>query len=397
MCQLPSSLDTAVDNYIDDADEDCKFSWAADTSKFEDLAPCFDTPVNLKQPLLHILSADLIMNKTLYGQATVVRTDLECMPDEDVLFIKSFLSCPIVSKNDSSGLVRTRSRGVPISYMLSTFSGELVMFVMDFADADASRCEMTWAEMQRYTALTGLNFNEEKTGSIVIDIDVHPDLASLGVSGGEIHWGFLQMNANGQFVPALVYGKAHIDGIIDTLAGIQTALFSGATWDDVENILYGLYLWPNAAGGLEVKDPLVDLFLVRDGYKENCAGSPMSGQRARIYGTPDAGEKDAVSVGDPFFTFEEFTKGREERGEWWRNAYVEMLQRPAHSAVKRTQQLEASLKVLGEGIEAFKGQHWQWVLGLHHDAMLNKFGSLAMVISTCMVSVFKNPRMKWDQ
>ncbi|KAH8106596.1 hypothetical protein DFH11DRAFT_1639611 [Phellopilus nigrolimitatus] len=42
------------------------------------------------------------------------------MSEGDVLFMQAFPSCPIVFKDDPSGLVRTRKSSVPIAYMLNT-------------------------------------------------------------------------------------------------------------------------------------------------------------------------------------------------------------------------------------------------------------------------------------
>ncbi|KAH8111823.1 hypothetical protein DFH11DRAFT_1729229 [Phellopilus nigrolimitatus] len=123
------------------------------------------------------------------------------------------------------------------------------------------------------------------------------------------------------------------------------------------------------------------------------------------------GELDVVSPGDAFFSFEEFTKSREERGAWWCTAYEELLRRPVRSQVVCTPQLEASLAVLGDGIEAFRATrsggwatlspYWKWVIGLHHDEMVSKFGNLTAVepasIPGGMVSVFKGSRMRWEQ
>ncbi|KAI5115889.1 hypothetical protein M0805_004500 [Coniferiporia weirii] len=534
MCQLPLSLDSSTDNYGDDTDDEEDYDGGAD------LEPRFDTPVNLKQSLLQILSADVVVNKTLHGQCTVVRTDLEWfgpslpfatimtilkffgMPEEDMAFVQTFLSCPILFKNDPANPPRTRKRGVPISYMLSTLCGELVMFIMDFAvnqradglclyrihddfwfwDADTSRCASAWGEMQRYATLAGLKFNEEKTGSVMIGSD--NDAPLVGIPEGEIRWGFLRMDANGQFVidqvmiddhivelrrqlsattsvfswtqaynkymafvvrncgaPAIVYGVEHVDGIIDTLSRIQKALFSsGETGDDsgigtgsfvnavsqmlerrfdvrAEDIPYGWYLWPNAAGGLEVKDPFVDLFLLRNGFKYKSvedilkrAHTEDEHQYAQAKRHWDSGKPGAhpvkfgssfrvvtsnvdetVAAVGSFFDFDEFVKGSEERSTWWYKAYKELLEHPKRTSVDCTPQLKAALGVLGDGVNAFgsgsgKGwdrlsPYWQWVIGLHHDVMVKTFGSLAVVepasVPGGMVSVFKGSRMKWEQ
>ncbi|KAI5119813.1 hypothetical protein M0805_006946 [Coniferiporia weirii] len=445
------------------------------------------------------------------------------MPEEDMAFVQTFLSCPILFKDDPADPPRTRKRGVPVSYMLSTFFGELVMFVMDFAvnqradglclyriyddlwfwDADVSRCASAWAELQHYAALAGLKFNEGKTGSIVVGTD--EDAPVVGIPEGEIRWGLLLMNANGKFVidqvmidehivelrrqlsatnsvfswtqaynkymafvvrscgtPAIVHGIEHVDGIIDTLAHIQKALFSsGETGNSgigigsfvnavppmlerrlnvrAEDVPFGWYLWPNAAGGLEVKDPFVDLFLLRDGFRDKSVedvlrrahtedehhytrakrnwDSGKAGAQPVEVDTSGAlitsvlnGNETAAAVGS-FFDFDEFVKGSEERSVWWYTAYKELLEHPGFTSVDCTPQLKVALGVLGDAVDAFgsdcekewKGlsPYWQWVIGMHHDVMVKKFGSLATVepasVPGGMISVLKGSRMKWEQ
>lgn len=88
----------------------------------------------------------------------------------------------------------------------------------------------------------------------------------------------------------------------------------------------GWFLWPNMAGELEVKDPLMDVFVVHEG----CSQMPeeivadASSQDAWHYTVGKekwkSGETEhdgrQVTAAELFFAFEEFTKGREVRGKW---------------------------------------------------------------------------------
>ncbi|EJC99768.1 uncharacterized protein FOMMEDRAFT_127959 [Fomitiporia mediterranea MF3/22] len=538
MCQLPSEFEESTDHYADDTDERRRANNVPPYAK-PNSGLRFDSPVDLKQSLLHILSVDVAFKKELYGQCAVVRTDLEWfgpslpfatvttilrffgVPEENIEFMQAFLSCPVTYKDDPSKPVRVRKRGVPITYRFSTLFGELIMFIMDFAvnqrvdglllhrihddfwfwDADSERCATAWAEMRRYAEVAGLNFNREKTGSAVIG----GNAMHSGLPDGDIRWGFLQMDPlqNGRFLideeminkhikemrrqlaattsvfgwiqaynkyiafmvrncghPAIIWGREHVDSIIDTIAHVQRSLFSSEvdvasqgsftiavskTIEDkfhvsTKDVPYGWYLWPNAAGGLEIKDVLIDLFLVRDGYRAKSVDSifrkayqrdeseyDMAKRRwessdsndrmakvSRLSSHTVRGELPVVDADDPFLSFEEFTKAREECGDWWYTAYKELLERPAACSIVRTPKLEASLKLLGDSASAFSGSgnnatsgwsslrpYWQWVIALHHDEMVKKFGGLAVVEPTSipvgMVSVFKGSRMKWEQ
>ena len=527
MCQLPDSIEASMEPY-EDIDTDHVPQRGGKRGKGGHSGPKFDTPIDLKQSLLHILSADMAVNVALRKSCTLVRTDLEWfgpslpfdtiltilrfldVPEQELHFFRAFLSCPIVFKDDpSSSTPRTRKRGVPISYMLSTLFGELTMFIMDFGinqradglflyrihddfwfcDWDNERCAAAWQEMGKFASLAGLSFNESKTGSVCVGGKLDKRLPT-----GDVRWGFLVMDkVTGSFVidqemidahilelrrqlnattsvfawvqaynkymafvvrncgqPAMVYGKAHVDGIIETLARIQRALFPASSegtsgqssfvnavskmlrlkFDvDTKEVPLGWYLWPNAAGGLEVKDFFVDLFAMRGQFfntpagiidhalwkdkheydeakrmwDEGTAGVPSRGNRNRK--GPDHA---IVSPGDAFMSIEEFNKAREERGTWWANAYNQLLNRPAKCTTQSTPQIDASIKLLGEGLHAFHGKnwydlspYWQWVIALHHDEMVRTFGSLAVVeagtIPVGMVDVFKGSRTRWEQ
>ena len=493
------------------------------------------------------------------------------VPERELTFFKTFLSCPIYFKDDSSSAARIRQRGVPISYMLSTLFGELSMFIMDFGvnqkaeglflyrlhddfwlwHSECKMCVSAWEEMQKYADLAGLSFNAEKTGSIQIgDVSTHEFVEVVtrgkadGLPKGDIRWGFLLMDNSGRFTidqvmvdthidemrrqlaattsvfgwvqaynkymsfivrncgqPALVYGKAHIDDIIDTLARTQRELFppkskgelaegSSSAITEVAKMLrskfgtdtskmpMGWYLWPNAAGGLEMKDPLADLFVMRNGYGRSptkIIEEAFKAERQQYDQAKDLWESGpeldyyrrdycriaSVQPTDPFFPFEEFVKARTERATGWLNAYQQLLQQPKLCPVSCTPQISASLTLFGHpqfgrGLEAFASQggssdgidsdkeegeeeeeeeekekeeeeeeedvsiqghsgnrvvytskywskvspYWQSIIGLHHNEMVNMFGSLAIVdpgtIPVGMVDAFKGARVRWE-
>ncbi|TDL26815.1 reverse transcriptase-like protein [Rickenella mellea] len=477
-----------------------------------------DNPVDLKQSLLHLLSADILLNKTLSGKCTVFRTDLEWfgpslpfqsiltvlkffgMPESDLQFINAFLACPLRFKGDpADSPVRTRKRGIPISHALSTMCGELVLFVMDFAvnqktdglflyrihddfwfwDANGKRCVSAWEALEQYAALTGMQFNAGKTGSVHVGDGELP----VGLPLGDVRWGFLRLDADGKFVidqamvddhivelrrqlaatssifswtqaynkymaffvrncgsPAKVFSRAHIDDIVTTIVKIQKALFPETSGSFIgtlasrledkfgmRDIPPGYYFWPVAAGGLDVRDPLVELLAMRkdlptnpttffdDAMREerqeydNKLDAWESGKTSRIRYGPYSDL--APSRSEHFFTFKEYILGRTERSMAWSNAFDKLLERPVLHHVVETSALQAAFESLGDGVEAFGttdaegwyglSPYWKWVISLHHDQMLSKFGSLAMVepwsIPVGMVGVFKSSRMRWEQ
>ena len=232
-----------------------------------------------------------------------------------------------------------------------------------------------------------MTFNKEKTGSVTAGKASNTDSR---LPEGDVRWGFLRLNNEGFFEidqaiidehiielrrqldatnslfawtqaynkymsfivrncasPAYVYGLKHLDSIIDTLTRVQKETFK-ESGDGVEDACYvdfvsqqlakrfdvnpadiprGMVPLANAAGGLEVKDPLVDLFLVRKALKKRDNTAELILQKARLKdeeeyknakhkweeGTTNRHRRvqhsDYVDKNEGFFSKEEFDKG----------------------------------------------------------------------------------------
>ncbi|KAJ7873384.1 hypothetical protein B0H14DRAFT_3438460 [Mycena olivaceomarginata] len=175
---------------------------------------------HVKQELLHTVATECYLNSTLHKTHTVVCTDLEwfgpslafdtiltCLDFFGVSktwlkFFKSFLQVPLTFKDDKPGEApRIRQCGTPISYALSAFFGEVVLFGLDFAINQRAEGLFLyrihddiwfWDSNSANTAvLTGLKFNDSKTGSACVGGDLAPELPS-----GEIRWGFLRFESD---------------------------------------------------------------------------------------------------------------------------------------------------------------------------------------------------------
>jgi hypothetical protein len=162
----------------------------------DDLGDAGDATVEVKQQLLNILSTECYLNLSLHGSHTIVRTDMDwfgpSLPHESIItvlrffgvpsdwleFFRTFLRMPVRFPGEAGA--STRVRGTPISYALSAFFGEAVLFGMDFAvnqrahgvflyrmhddiwfwDSNPNRCALAWQEMNEYAKLVGLTLNE---------------------------------------------------------------------------------------------------------------------------------------------------------------------------------------------------------------------------------------------
>jgi len=193
------------------------------------------TPVKTKQTLLRMATTECLLNTTLHGKFTIVRSDFSWfgpslshtslitvlkffgVRDIWIDFFQRFLNAPIKFTADGpTASVQTRKRGVPMSHSISDLLGEVLLFTMDFAvnqktnglflyrihddfwlwDKDEERVATAWEEMKKFTKLVGLEFNWEKTGSSSIgDRALHPSLPK-----GDIKWGFLKFHQTGKFM-----------------------------------------------------------------------------------------------------------------------------------------------------------------------------------------------------
>lgn len=200
MSQLPESLQEGKRGYDDDDDDDDH----ATTER--------KSAIETKHSLLHLLITESIIHNRIRGQFTVIRSDFKwfgpSLPHGTLLavlkffgvsqdwleFFKKFLECPLKFVQDGpKAEVRNRKRGIPISHSLSDVFGEVILFCMDYAvnqHADGAflyrlhddfwfwgeekTCRKAWRAMTDFTAVTGLEFNEEKTGTARIGRMINP-------------------------------------------------------------------------------------------------------------------------------------------------------------------------------------------------------------------------------
>lgn len=212
-----------------------------------------EKPAVLKQELLTTAITELELSAALQREHAVVRTDYEMfgpslshttiravleffgVTEEWLDFFDTFLRVPLLIDGETEP--RTRARGTPISFALSSFFGESVLFCQDVNVNRASggrvflyrmhddvwfwsggegraHCEQAWAVMEELNAVFGLAFNKDKTGSVVIAPRVLGGAAAAGAAGdaaeaagaataavettlppGDIKWGLLKLDA----------------------------------------------------------------------------------------------------------------------------------------------------------------------------------------------------------
>ncbi|KAF3398112.1 hypothetical protein F1880_006368 [Penicillium rolfsii] len=349
LSQLPESCPEGARSYDDDA----QVKNALDT----------------KHSLLHLLITESLVQKDNHGEFTAIRSDYQWfgpslphvtilttlryfgVPDMWLNFFKVFLEAPLKFVQDGpTASTQIRKRGVPMSHTLSDVFGEAVLFCMDYAINQHTKggilyrlhddfwfwgagatCETAWVAMTEYAKVMGLQFNEEKTGTV--HMGTARDKKSSVLPSGDIRWGFLVLDAEqGRFIidqaqvdqhieeldrqlsscksvftwveawngyfgrfftnnfarPAMCFGRDHIDMAVSTLSRIERALFSKSsnkTTEDtasvtnylrsviaerfgIRDLPEGFFYYPVELGGLELLNPYIRLLAMRENIKQ---------------------------------------------------------------------------------------------------------------------------------
>ena len=224
MSQLPSSLWDVDDQYDEQLDEDKG-----------DLTNAMD----VKQSLLHLISAEAAINTQLHGSFTVLQSDFKwfgpSLPHSTIVtvlhffgvsahwlrFIETFLKAPLKFVHDGpAAQTQIRRCGVPIQHRLSDALGEAVLFCLDFAVNQSTQSNLhrmhddlwfwgsldasikAWQTIQEFSDVMGLALNKEKTGSVHIMRNTKSASGSIPLNKlphGRIRWGFLVLNSTGKW------------------------------------------------------------------------------------------------------------------------------------------------------------------------------------------------------
>lgn len=494
------------------------------------------SPVETKQALLHLLITEAILAQDLRPGVshTVIRSDFQwfgpSLPHETIFavleffgvtsewldFFRKFLQAPMRFAQDGpDGQFQVRKKGVPMSHALSDVFGEAILFVMDYAVNHATHnylyrlhddfwfwgsedlCNRGWEAMTKFANVMGIEFNKEKTGTVVfdrgaclpeaqefstdsdLDEDDYPSSRTRrGLPKGEVRWGFLRLDAKSRrFVidqtmvdehiqelqrqlshctstlsyiqaynaylarffsnnfgkPSYAFGREHIDNMIETFVRIEKAIFPESTVTahlnklvkdkfDVDDIPDGVWYWPVQMGGMDLRNPLVPLYCMRD----NLRGSPqkilqkhLDDDEAEYLIAKDRfdrrahSKKNHRSFGDEFMSSEEFLRYREERSPFLGAAYDKLLQIPEEFAAFETNQITAFLDKLPPASRGSRSStsgitkpfyrmkpYWKWILAVYGSQIMDKYGSLQIVdaaqVPLGVVSVMKAGKIRWQ-
>ncbi|KAL3427891.1 hypothetical protein PVAG01_01400 [Phlyctema vagabunda] len=465
------------------------------------------TPQQTTQAVLHALATEIIMKTRLGEDVTVIRSDFKwfgpSLPHSTMFTVLKFfgasaqwidffrraLEAPMRFTQDGpEATVLIRKRGTPISGPLSDVLAETVLFCLDFDInqstngarlyrlhddiwfwGSADMCVSGWATMQKFASLMGLDFSEEKTGSVTITrkgdtVTAPPE----SLPKGDVRWGFLKLDAvTGRFLidqenvdrhveelrcqldacnsifdwiqawniygarffttnfgrPANCFGLQHVDMMLETFARIQKKLFpSGSVTSHltemiskrfgVKDIPAGYLYFPMVMGGLELKNPFVNPYLIRPLICENpdklmdeffveeeeaynlAKEKFDSADVQRSRHTRGSGNE---TFGDDFISFEEYTRFREQTSRPLRTAYDKLLTEPDEEEPQATLEIKAYESL---GIWDDLTSYERWIIQIYASDMIAHFGALNVVekglLPVGMVKMFRASRFQWQ-
>ncbi|RFU29426.1 hypothetical protein B7463_g6884, partial [Scytalidium lignicola] len=468
------------------------------------------SPQQVTQSVLHALATEIIMRTRIGEEVTVLRSDFKWfgpsiphstmfaalkffgVSEQWVDFFRRVLEAPMKFINDGpSAPVQVRKRGTPISAPLSDFLGESVLFCLDFAlnqYTDGAllyrlhddiwlwgRDETVvkgWKVITHFASLTGLEFNEEKTGSVRIPKRGGKQIPPpTGLPRGDVRWGFLKLDAvTGRFLidqadldkhieelrrqldacksvfdwiqawnvygarffttnfgrPANCFGRQHVDMMLEAFAQIQSKLFTDggsvtstvksmlASRFNVHNIPEGYLYFPMSMGGLDLKSPFVNLFLIKPSIcpnPEKIMDDFFEKEETAYKNAQALFKEDAVpgqaflryelkslfAEEKEFMSFEEFTRYREQTSSHLAAAYRELMLEPKEEDVDQAIDANQLNTVSGSG---YRNGYERWIMELYAPDMIKRFGGLMVVekglLPTGMVNMFRESRFKWQ-
>lgn len=269
---LPDSFESAGGAYGEDNDDTAKKLSKQDIVRL----------VLTEAHLAHALGVADSSNKRSSTSLTAVTTDLEffgpsvchdavfaCLrflgvEDPMLAIFRTYVGIPLVFPGYPSP--KPMRRGLSVGRMMTTFLSELLLFVMDykvlaennlslyrmhddiwFFDADENKVLRAWHEMNRVAGVLGLKFNEEKSGSLRIDIggdagssspasstDAPPGIA---LPSRSIKWGLLMLRSDG----TVQIAKEEVTAFATEMADRLSAAGSVLAWINVYNKYMGFF------------------------------------------------------------------------------------------------------------------------------------------------------------
>lgn len=253
--------------------------------------------------------------------------------------------------------------------------------------------------------------------------------------------------------PANCFGRQHVDNMLATHERIQRQIFSSSTGAVSENdhgsvveylrrtieqrfgvsdVPDGYFYLPTELGGLEVRNAFIGLLQIRDAVHENPSklldefeeAEKEAYRSAKVRFDKGETHQPPHALHDPdfrpedsenFFSFEEFTRYREELYFGFTNELVDVFStlrvKPGEESIETDDNgnIKTALNALGTrpGLRGILSNwysmepYWHWVAQLYGPEIINKFGGFGIVdpglLPMGMVSMFRSGRVNWQE
>ncbi|KAL8803988.1 MAG: hypothetical protein Q9182_002860 [Xanthomendoza sp. 2 TL-2023] len=358
-------------------------------------------------------------------------------------------------------------------------------------------CVKAWDAILEFAKTMGLKMKEDKTGAVQICAGSRTSNLSKSLPKGKVHWGFLTLDpvsglwvindeevdkhieelrlqlvacksvlatvqawnvyvsrflANNFGRPHICLGQRHIDMIIDIFDKIQKRVFSDSFGSNsiieylkrtieerfnVRDLPDGFFYFPSELGGLDLRNPLIPLLLIRevedtDADKEGHVGAHKQPRTPKEHieealeldekeyqhskSRYDEGNVNGVSDkaykpkdDEPFMTLEEFRRYPEETSYFLYRAYHLLRQEPRVKDIEFTSEILTALSQLpgsqatGSGIHSESARmtsYYKWVVQLYAGDVLRSFGGLSMgekkLLPIGLVTMLKSEKVRWQ-
>ncbi|KAL1868296.1 hypothetical protein Daus18300_006020 [Diaporthe australafricana] len=337
--------------------------------------------------------------------------------------------------------------------------------------AEHETCVKGWGALSECASVLGLDFNLEKTGlatDLGREAEMNPD-DYPGLPQGDVAWGFLKLDQpSGRFVinqdevdkhieelrvqldacktvlnwiqawntygarffsnffgkPANCSARQHIDSMLETFQRIQQKLFPdtpggvGAQLKQMISERFGIPLsdipdgyiyFPTEFGGLGLKNPFINLCLIRDTVAEDPQKMIDSflKQEAREYRNAKArfendempssrGYKFRDLENKPFMSPKEYSQYRERLSRPLGGTFKDLMSEPSPKNVE----LKGAIKAVLDGHQWYElSSYDQWVLQLFNKDMIARFGGLHVVekglLPTGLMDMLRQSKFQW--
>ncbi|MCJ1455726.1 hypothetical protein MMC28_006082 [Mycoblastus sanguinarius] len=177
----------------------------------------------------------------------------------------------------------------------------------------------------------------------------------------------------------------------------------------------GFLYFPIELGGLGLRNPLIPLLLVRDNAFEN----PMEridrafeeevnhyNQAKKAYdeGNIKSTTAQILKHDEPFMSFDEYTRYREETSDPLWYAYSALLEAPTERTIRTTPDVSSARESASLSVQ--NGTKWQseaydeWLMQLYGSDIIKRFGGLALgekrLLSIGLASMLRSEKVRWQ-